>query len=175
MKIGKAKTSIISQKEFRENSKRPYVRAGAWNWRDIEDELVKTITGDNSDQQHGAVSLINNDIKDTYGVSPNLNVVVQIFEPGERDTPHRHTNMALFIILKGNGYSIVDDEKIEWGPGDVVYAPPWSKHEICNSSETERAIFYTIQDVPDVAKTGVWFREHPIGAESTHNVLDPES
>lgn len=162
------RTEILSYKEFLNKSRKPMVRACSWKWKDIYPRLVESVAEDFLEAGRGTISLVHKDTGDQYGVSPTMNVVVQIFKPGEHNKAHRHTNVALNLVFQGKGYSIVDGEKIEWEKGDLFLAPPWSEHEHCNTSETEDAILYTFQDVPTVASMGVWFLEEPIGTPARH-------
>src|SRR5699024_1418309 len=116
----------------------------------------------------GAISLINEDTGEGYGVSPTINAVVQVLAPNEHNNPHKHSNLAIFIVFEGEGYSIIDGEKLEWETGDVFLSPPWLSHEHCNTSHTGSGVWYTIQDVPTVASMGSWFLEEPVGTEPQH-------
>jgi quercetin dioxygenase-like cupin family protein len=40
-----------------------------------------------------------------------------------RSGRHRHQGGLVIYVLEGQGYSIVDDEKIEWEKGDLVLLP----------------------------------------------------
>src|SRR5699024_3599046 len=113
--------------------------------------------------------LVHQDTEDTLGICPGVNMLVQAFEPGDHGKPHRHSNFAILVVRQGSGYSIIDGEKIEWAAGDVFFAPSWSRHEHCNSSETDRAVLYTIQDVPTVTGKGVWFFQCSEGSGFKHN------
>ncbi|WP_240373995.1 cupin domain-containing protein [Bacillus piscicola] len=172
--MNEPKRDMMSYKEFLEKSKKPYVRPHIWKWKDIEAKLQESLSEDFMGDGRGTIALVHEDTGESYGVSPTMNMVAQIFEPGERNKPHRHTNLALSIIVKGEGYSIIDGEKVEWEAGDVFIASPWSEHEHCNTSETEQALFYTIQDVPVVSKMGTWFRESPIGAPKSHIIKNQD-
>lgn len=54
-----------------------------------------------------------------------------LYPPGSVSTTHKH-NEAVIFILKGTGFTLLDDEKIEWGPGDTLYIPAggWHQHHI---------------------------------------------
>ncbi|GGE58162.1 hypothetical protein GCM10007140_05640 [Priestia taiwanensis] len=97
------------------------------------------------------MSLIHHDTGEAYGTSSTMNV-------------------ALNLVFQGEGFSIVDGEKIEWEKGDLFLAPPWSAHEHCNTSETEDAIIFTFQDVPVLTSMGTWFLEEPVGSAPRHVV-----
>lgn len=164
------KAGYINYKDFLQKSAEPALDATRWQWSDIEEELETAFKTDPLSPGRAAVSLVNEGTGKAYGVSNTLNMLVQAFEPGDHGKPHRHSNFAIFIVRQGSGYSIIEDEKIEWNEGDVFFAPAWARHEHCNSSETERAILYTVQDVPTVTNMGTWFFQ---GSENTgfrHNV-----
>jgi gentisate 1,2-dioxygenase len=162
------RTEIISVQEFRTKTMKKQLRPAAWNWEEIYPELMESL--ESSEDGRGAVSLVHKDTGDQAGVSPSLNVIVQIFKPGVRDHAHRHSNVALFFVYEGEGYSVVDGERIDWKEGDLVLAPAWSAHEHCNTSETENAILITFQDVPQVSNLRTWFFEEPVGTEPKHVV-----
>lgn len=162
------RTEIMSVQEFRSKTMKKQLRPASWKWKEIVPELKKSV--DASEDGRGAVSLVHNDTGDQAGVSPTMNVIVQVFKPGVRDDAHRHSNVALFLVYEGKGYSIVDGEKIEWEQGDLVLAPAWSAHEHCNTSETEDAVLVTFQDVPQVSNLRSWFFQEPVGAETKHVV-----
>lgn len=159
--MGDAK-GLLSYKEFMKEVRKPLFRPYLWKWKDVVAKLQEELKNEHFlGKGRGTVALVHEDIEDTFAVTPDLNIVAQVFEPGERNKPHRHTNMALSIIIKGQGYSIIEGKKYEWETGDVFIVPPWAEHEHCNTSETEQALFYTIQDVPVVSRMGIWFRESP--------------
>ena len=55
--------------------------------------------------------------------------------PGTASTPHAHDEHETFIILSGEGIMVVDAEERPVTRGDVIYLPPFSKHELRNPSE----------------------------------------
>lgn len=167
----KSRTRIISYKDFLDGSEKPSLRPAIWKWKDVEPELIESAKDNGFLREgRGAVSYVHADTGEALGICPSLNMLVQVFGPGVHNAAHRHSNLALFIVKEGEGYSIIDGEKIEWAAGDVFFAPPWSAHEHCNTSDTERAILYTIQDVPAVARMGVSFFEQPVDSGPKHVV-----
>lgn len=160
------RTEITSVQHFRTKAMKKQLRPASWKWKEIIPELMKTIESEES--VSGSVSLIHKDTGDAAGVSPTLNAIVQVFKPGICDTAHRHSNVALFFVYQGEGYSIVDEEKIEWEMGDLVLAPAWSAHQHCNTSVSENAILVTFQDVPLMSNLGTWFFQEPIDGDTKH-------
>lgn len=163
-------TEIVPYPEFIQRSKKEMMRPGIWRWKDIYSKLMESIGYNSMEPGRGAVSLIHKDTGQANGVSPNINIVVQILKPNEHYNPHRHSNVAFFLVLAGQGFSIVDGEKLEWEKGDIVVAPAWSAHEHCNTSDTEEAILITFQDVPLVNSMGIMFWEEPLGEPIRHLV-----
>lgn len=166
--MNNSKSNFMSYSDFLEKSQRPAIKPRIWKGKDINEYLYESDSGASLSEGRSAVSLINEDTGDAYSISPNINALVQKMEPGERSDPHRHSNMAIFIVFEGQGYSIVEGEKFEWEKGDVFFAPAWLAHEHCNTSDDEDAILYTIQDVPTVSGMGSWFLEEPVGSGATH-------
>lgn len=153
---------FISYADFLKKNNRSVAKPRIWKGKDINEELYGS--GSSLSEGRGAVSLVNEDTGDVYGITPNINGLVQVMKPGERSNPHRHSNMAIFIVFEGEGYSIVEEEKIEWEKGDVFYAPAWLSHEHVNTSEDQDAVLYTFQDVSELSRTGAWFIEEPVGS-----------
>lgn len=168
--MSNSRADFISYKDFLEKSTKPTVGPAIWKGKDIKKQLHESLSSKFMGEGRGAVSLINKDTGDAYGVSPNINALVQVLAPGEHNNPHKHSNMAMFIVFEGEGYSMIDGEKVDWEKGDVFYSPAWLEHEHCNTSDHESAVLYTIQDVPTVSGMGAWFLEEPVGSGATHVV-----
>lgn len=164
----------MNYKDFLQGSEEPALDAAIWKWGDIERELADAFETDPLSPGRAAVSLVNSGTDKALGVSRTLNMLVQAFEPGDHGKPHRHSNFAIFIVRQGHGYSIIEGEKITWEEGDVFFAPAWARHEHCNSSETERAVLYTVQDVPTVTNMGTWFFQGSEDKGFKHNVKQGE-
>lgn len=54
-----------------------------------------------------------------------------VYPAGSSSVTHKH-NEAVIFILKGSGHTLIDEERIDWGPGDTLYIPPgsWHQHHI---------------------------------------------
>lgn len=143
--------------EFLQKSRKRRMRPVLWKWRDMMPRLkISQQEDDFLGMGRGAVSFVHSDVAGAYGVCPSLNMLVQSFAPRAASHPHQHSNFAIFIVKAGCGYSVIDDEKIEWETGDVFFAPPWTCHHHKNTSETEEAVLFTVQDVPTVTDMGLW-------------------
>ncbi|MEM7351850.1 MAG: class I tRNA ligase family protein [Acidobacteriota bacterium] len=62
-------------------------------------------------------------------------------EPGHVARAHKHQEHEVFAIVKGRGMMRVDDERVEVGPGDMVFMQPWNVHELTNLSDEDDLLF----------------------------------
>ena len=75
-----------------------------------------------------------------------IEVDCHIYPPHSHSCTHRH-NEAIIIILRGRGYSVLDDERIDWGPGDTLYVGQgvWHQHYVTSD---EPAMAIAIKPLP---------------------------
>lgn len=65
----------------------------------------------------------------TYATVRTMIAAYQAILPGETARSHRHTPNALRFILEGEGsYTIVNGERLEMRPNDVLLTPNWRWH-----------------------------------------------
>jgi gentisate 1,2-dioxygenase len=64
-----------------------------------------------------------------------MNIAITEFPPAaEASGGHKHGE-AYIYWLSGKGYSIVGDERVEWGAGDAMYVPPDTFHQHFNTGD----------------------------------------
>ncbi|HWU01447.1 MAG TPA: cupin domain-containing protein [Novosphingobium sp.] len=102
-------------------------------------------------------------------IYPTLNTLVaayQMVRPGEVARAHRHTANALRLILEGQGtYTVVNGQRVEMRPGDVLLTPNWAWHSHENSGQDD-CYWMDFLDVPLVHLLEPMFYEpHPEGLE----------
>lgn len=75
-----------------------------------------------------------------------IEVDCHIYPPHTKSVTHKH-NEAIIFVLRGRGYSLLDDERIDWGPGDTLYIPAgvWHQHEVLSD---EPAMVIAIKPLP---------------------------
>lgn len=161
---------FISYINFLKQSRKVNASPRIWKQADIEKHMQESLASPEMGEGRGAVSLVNPDNESGLGITSNINALVQVLAPNEHNNPHKHSNFAFFIVFEGEGYSIIDEQKIEWSKGDVFLAPGWLAHEHCNTSATERAVLYTVQNVPEITGLNSWFLEEPLGSGAKHIV-----
>lgn len=64
-----------------------------------------------------------------------MDALVHELDPGTTTTTHRHSWDAMVFVVGGYGWSEIDGERIEWGPGDSLHFPAWSWHRSGNAGE----------------------------------------
>lgn len=81
-------------------------------------------------------------------VMPTIACHIQLLKPGQRTQAHRHTASAIYHVVEGEGYSIVDGQRLNWERKDVFCIPGWTFHEHGNASATEPAILFSYTEAP---------------------------
>lgn len=92
-------------------------------------------------------------------VMPTMACLAQLLRPGEHTKAHRHTGSAVFHVVKGEGFTIIDGQRFTWNKGDIFALPPWALHEHANSSASADAVLFSIQDLPVLNALGLYYEE----------------
>jgi gentisate 1,2-dioxygenase len=97
----------------------------------------------------------------TYATTHNIVAAYQMIQPGETARSHRHTPAALRLVLDAGDdvYTVVDGNRVDMTPGDVVLTPSWCWHGHANEGN-ETAFWLDFLDVPFVRHVGANFFEH---------------
>jgi mannose-6-phosphate isomerase-like protein (cupin superfamily) len=70
--------------------------------------------------------------------SENLAITWVECAPGSQQPMHSHTDSEqVYVIVRGEGRMLVEDEELIVGPGDTIFIPPGSPHAIRNESDEE--------------------------------------
>jgi len=75
-----------------------------------------------------------------------IEVDCHIYPPHTHSVTHQH-NEAIIFVLRGRGYTLLDDERVDWEPGDTLYIPQgaWHQHHVTGD---EPALVLAIKPVP---------------------------
>jgi len=121
-------------------------------WR--YDEVLRTFEeaepgslGDRNAEDFDIVTLDHDDLEEGMQTTPEMVVGMSRIEPGGYRKPHRHNAPAINFIIQGSGYSIVDEQKIEWEENDTVLVPSWDYHEHYNDGD-ETVLMFTVLTMP---------------------------
>jgi gentisate 1,2-dioxygenase len=85
--------------------------------------------------------------------------MVQMLRPGEYTRAHRHTGSAVYHVVKGDGFTVIDGQRFNWSKGDIFALPPWAMHEHANSSASADSVLFSIQDLPVLKALGLYYEE----------------
>jgi gentisate 1,2-dioxygenase len=91
-------------------------------------------------------------------VLPTLACWIQMLRPGVRTRAHRHTSSAVYHVFRGQGYSVIDGQRLDWAQGDFLALPGWAWHEHANPGTAE-AILISITDLPTMEALELYHEE----------------
>lgn len=81
-------------------------------------------------------------------VLPTIACWLQLLRPGERTRAHRHTSSAVYHVVSGRGYSVINGERFDWEEHDILALPNWAWHEHVNRSTVDPVILFSFTDAP---------------------------
>jgi gentisate 1,2-dioxygenase len=138
------------------------LRPAFWKWRDALPQLKQLAKDPLRRADRRFLSLVSEDTGEAGGALPSVFLGLQIINPGEHIAPHRHNSYAIYYIMEGSGYSIVDSERYNWTRGDIFVCPGMASHEHFNDGVVP-AVQYVMQDMPIRAMERNLIWEEPIG------------
>ena len=80
------------------------------------------------------------------------------FEPGQKDSPHRHTGPVFGYVLEGEYEHAIDDEPVKtYKAGDTFYEPSGSVHRVARnpSGKTRTRLLAVVLHSRDTKETTV--------------------
>jgi mannose-6-phosphate isomerase-like protein (cupin superfamily) len=81
--------------------------------------------------------------------------------PGSQQPLHSHPDSEqVYVIVRGRGTMLVEDESREVGPGDTILIPPGARHAIRNDTEAE-LVFASAASPPWEPPSGAFSYEDP--------------
>ncbi len=103
-------------------------------------------------------------------VLPTMGCTAQLLRPSVHTKAHRHSSSSVYLVIEGQGFSIIDGQRFEWEQGDVFAVPSWACHEHANRSPTEKATLFAFTDAPVMQSLGL-YREETYTANMGHQPL----
>jgi len=79
--------------------------------------------------------------------------------PGQVTGRHRHNYETIIYVLSGIGYSIIEEQHVEWCAGDAFYVPVWAWHQHINKSDSHEAQYLACENAPMLQNLGLALRE----------------
>lgn len=143
-----------------------------WRWKEGRAALDAAGRLINTDLAERRNLILYNPVEgNDYATVKSLIAAYQMILPGEKARSHRHTPNALRFIIEGEGsYTIVNGERLDMHPNDVLLTPNgcWHGH----ASEADGACYW--MDCLDVPLAHflepVFYEQHPEEYESVASV-----
>ena len=140
-------------------------------WHYAEMKGVLDVAGrlvDHTQADRRNVTLTNPAEGNVYPTVRTMVAAYQLIKPGETALAHHHTPSALRIILEGNGTStVVEGDRVEMRPGDVLLTPSWTWHEHSAAADADDCYWVDILDVPLVhLLEPMFFEKYPTGTQA---------
>ena len=83
-----------------------------------------------------------------------MDALLHEFDPATTTTLHRHSWDAMVFVVAGWGWTEIDGERIQWGPGDSLHIPAWAWHRSGNDGSAA-ARYLTFSSEPMLATMGM--------------------
>jgi gentisate 1,2-dioxygenase len=89
-------------------------------------------------------------------VMPTMSFTMQMLNPGQRTFEHRHTSSTIYCVAEGEGYTQVDDVRLEWKKNDIFVVPTWAWHAHANANRKTPVILFGVTDAPVAQKLSLY-------------------
>jgi gentisate 1,2-dioxygenase len=135
-----------------------------WAWRKIEKHVRKAAELVSAEKAaRRVVMLVNPGRKEWSAACGLLYTGVQVMNPGESTSAHRHQASALRFVMEGRGaYTVVDGEHLTLGPRDLVLTPNGTWHDHGVEAGGTQCVWQDGLDIPLMNSLDANFYEvHP--------------
>lgn len=88
-------------------------------------------------------------------MSKTLGGRAERLDAGKSSPAARETASAVYHVIEGSGYTIIDGNKFEWKKSDTFCIPAWYKYQHFSSSD-ERVYLYRFDDKPMLDALGFY-------------------
>ncbi|MGW6659544.1 cupin domain-containing protein [Rhodococcus sp. NPDC055024] len=121
-----------------------------WQYQKLRPHLERAaelVTADDAGRR--VIMLVNSGRRELSAAAGLLYTGLQIMNPGESMTAHRHAAAALRFVIEGTGaWTIVDGDRLEVGPNDFAITPSGTWHEHGNGASDNPVIWQDGLDIP---------------------------
>lgn len=121
-----------------------------WRYRDLRDHVLRSLELVTPEKAGRRVIYLSNSGRREFSAAVGwLYTGLQVMNPGEVASSHRHSASALRFIMEGRGaYTVVDGHKLTLGENDFVLTPNGTWHEHGVASEGSTCIWQDGLDIP---------------------------
>ena len=135
-----------------------------WRYKDLRDHVLRSVELVTPEKAGRRVIYMNNPGRqDVHAAVGWIYAGLQVMNPGETATAHRHSASAIRFIMEGEGaYTVVDGHKMTLGRNDFVLTPNGTWHEHAVEETGTPCIWQDGLDIPLVnALEANFFEVHP--------------
>ncbi|MEY4136827.1 MAG: hypothetical protein RL205_955 [Actinomycetota bacterium] len=135
-----------------------------WSYEQLRPFVVESASlVQGKDAGRRVIYLVNDGRRELAAAVGLLYTGIQIMNPGESMTAHRHAASALRFVIEGTGaWTIVDGDRLKVGPNDFAITPNGTWHEHGNEASDNFVIWQDGLDIPLVNALDANFYEvHP--------------
>ena len=135
-----------------------------WAWKKVEPyvrKAAKLVSAEKAARR--VVMLVNPGRKEWSAAAGLLYTGVQVMNPGEFTSAHRHQASALRFVMEGRGaYTVVDGERLSVGARDFVLTPNGTWHDHGVEADGTQCVWQDGLDIPLMNSLDANFYEvHP--------------
>lgn len=135
-----------------------------WRYKDLRDHVIRSVDLVTPEQAgRRVVYLANPGRTDVVAAVGWIYAGLQVMNPGELASAHRHSASAIRFIIEGTGaYTIVDGHKMTLGANDFVLTPNGTWHEHGVDKDGSLCLWQDGLDIPFVnAMEANFYQVHP--------------
>ena len=135
-----------------------------WRYRDLREHVLRSVQLVTPEKAGRRVIYLNNPGRTDVAAAVGwIYAGLQVMNPGEVASAHRHSASAIRFIMEGSGaYTVVDGHKMTLGANDFVLTPNGTWHEHGVAAEGTPCIWQDGLDIPFVnAMEANFYEVHP--------------
>ncbi|RMD89411.1 MAG: gentisate 1,2-dioxygenase [Alphaproteobacteria bacterium] len=139
---------------------RPYATSPVFNYpyEAARAALDRLAAAGRFDPCHGIKQKYVNPATGDYAM-PTIATFLQYLPKGYSTARYRSTDATVFVVVEGNGHSMVGETRFDWGPNDLFVVPTW---ETVTHHPAADTVFFSYSDRGVQEKLGLW-REDRFG------------
>ncbi|HEY7482922.1 MAG TPA: cupin domain-containing protein [Streptosporangiaceae bacterium] len=137
-----------------------------YRWSDTDAELGRLAATTGQD----AVSIEFTNPETGTSVLPTLACGMHRIAAGHATLPVRRTGNTVYVVFRGEGYSVMAGRRFDWRTGDMFVAPSWVpvEHHAGTSSD-----LFSISDTPVLRALGIYREQALAGPQAVASTFQP--